>query len=82
VQLTSATSRVTAWTCTCGLSRATSLVKPHLRPQYPVSIAAALDEISRLRRTLAQVITLADDAPTLTDDQLRDRLLTLAGWLR
>ncbi len=78
VQLTSATPRVTAWTCTCGLSWATSVVNQHLRPQYPVSIAAALDEITRLRRILAQIITLADDAPTLTDDQLRDRLITLA----
>jgi hypothetical protein len=36
----------------------------------------------RLRRTLAQVITLADQAPALTDCELRNRLLALASTAR
>jgi hypothetical protein len=42
-------------------------------------LGAAAQEIGRLRWTLRQVVTLADDAPGLTDQQLRDRLLALAG---
>jgi hypothetical protein len=52
----------------------------------PDSPAAALltdfgaeaDELARLRWQLRQVVTLADDAPALTDQHLRARLLALA----
>jgi hypothetical protein len=41
-------------------------------------LGAAAEEIGRLRWKLAQVIAVADDAPGLTDRELRDRLLVLA----
>jgi hypothetical protein len=41
-------------------------------------LGAVAQEIRRLRWTLAQVITLADEIPKLTDVELRTRLLTLA----
>jgi hypothetical protein len=59
-----------------------SVVNPHLRPAHHADLAAAVEEIGRLRATLRQVITLADDALTFTDQQLRDRLLTLASDAR
>jgi hypothetical protein len=55
-----------------------SAVNPPLRSTRLADLAAAAGEIWRLRHTLRQVITLADDAPTITDEQLRDRLLALA----
>ncbi|MGH3771569.1 MAG: hypothetical protein ACRDRW_09270 [Pseudonocardiaceae bacterium] len=71
---------VQAWSCAmCGMTWAITVVNPHLRAAYP---AGAVEEIGRLRRALRQVITLADDAPTITDRQLRDRLLTLAAYAR
>jgi hypothetical protein len=48
------------------------------RPAYLADLGAAAEEIGRLRWALRQVIALADDAPGLTDAQLRQRLLTLA----
>jgi len=42
------------------------VVTPHLRAAYPANLAAAVEEIGRLRWTLRQVITLTDDAPTIT----------------
>jgi hypothetical protein len=47
-------------------------------PRSPRTIVAAAEEIGRLRWKLAQVIAVADDAPRLTDRELRDRLLALA----
>jgi hypothetical protein len=41
-------------------------------------LGAAAEEIGRLRWTLAQVMAVANDAPGLTDRELRDRLLALA----
>jgi hypothetical protein len=41
---------------------------------YLGDLGAAAEEIGRLRWTLAQVIAVADDAPGLTDRELRDRL--------
>ncbi|MGH3771417.1 MAG: hypothetical protein ACRDRW_08495 [Pseudonocardiaceae bacterium] len=70
------------WSCmTCGLNWVISAVNPHPRPTHLADLAAA-GEIRRLRHTPRQVITLADDAPTITDQQLRDRLLTLASDAR
>jgi hypothetical protein len=42
----------------------------------------AAEEIGRLRWTLRQVIALVDDAPTITDEQLRTRLVVLASGAR
>lgn len=79
VEQTSSTPRVAAWKCTrCGMSWAISLVNPHLRHAYLADLVAAAEEIRRRRWALRQVIALADDAPTITDDELRDRLLALA----
>ncbi|HET9116484.1 MAG TPA: hypothetical protein VFN75_00125 [Pseudonocardiaceae bacterium] len=76
-------SRVRAWSCpACRTDWAVSVVNPHLRNSYLVEMAAAVEEIGRLRRTLAQVITLADQAPALTDCELRNRLLALASTAR
>ncbi|MBV8539002.1 MAG: hypothetical protein JO063_08055 [Pseudonocardiales bacterium] len=72
----------TIHTWSCGLNWVISVVNPHLRPAHLADLAAAAGEIGRLRRMLRQVITLADDAPTITDEQLRDRLLTLASDAR
>jgi hypothetical protein len=41
-------------------------------------LGAVAQEIGRLRWTLRQVVRLADNAPGLTDEQLRARLLALA----
>lgn len=81
---TTGTARsIQTWSCTmCGLNWVLSVVNPHLRPAHLAGLAAAAGEIWRLRHALRQVITLADDAPTLTDEQLRDRLLTLASAAR
>jgi hypothetical protein len=44
-----------------------------------VDLCAAVEEIGRLRwRLAAQIVALADAAPTITNEQLRDRLLALA----
>jgi hypothetical protein len=55
---------------------------PGGRPAYLTDHGAAAEEIGRLRWTLTQVIALADDAPRLADEQLRDRLLALADQAR
>lgn len=45
---------------------------------YFDELCAAVEQLGRLRWTLRLVITLADDANALTDEQLRTQLLTLA----
>ncbi|MGH3831515.1 MAG: hypothetical protein ACRDRS_13905 [Pseudonocardiaceae bacterium] len=68
---------VLAWSCgECGLSWAISVANPHLRV-YLDLLAQKADENAWLRRALRAVITLAEDAPTITDARLRDRLLAL-----
>jgi hypothetical protein len=52
------------------------------RPAYLADLGAAAEEIGRLRWALRQVIALAEDAPGLTDAQLRERLLALADQTR
>jgi hypothetical protein len=52
------------------------------RPAYFAQLAATVEECGRLRWALGQVVTLADDAPRLSDEQLRDRLLALADRAR
>jgi ribosomal protein L37AE/L43A len=84
VQRVPAPAKVQAWACDhCHTNWAVSVVNPHLRgTAYLTDLAAAVGEISRLRWTLAQVITLADDAPQLADWELRTRLVALASDAR
>ena len=49
---------------------------------YLDELTATVEELGRSRWILGQILTLADDAPGLTDAQLRDRLLVLAGCSR
>jgi hypothetical protein len=71
------------WHCSrCDLNWAISVVNPRPLPAYLADLGAAAEEIGRLRWALRQVIALADDAPGLTDCQLRDRLLALADHMR
>jgi hypothetical protein len=80
---TTATTRVAAWKCSCGLSWAISVVRPDSRAAVLLTdLGAAAAEIGRLHRVLRQIITLADDAPTLPDVELRARLVTLAFGAR
>jgi hypothetical protein len=55
-----------------------SLVNHGQRPAYFEQLAATVEEIGRLRWLLGHVVILADDAPTLADVDLRDRLRALA----
>ena len=57
--------------------------KPTSDPMaYFDQLAATVEERGRSRWVLGQVITLADDAPGLTNAQLRDRLVALADGAR
>ncbi|MGH3769032.1 MAG: hypothetical protein ACRDS0_31660 [Pseudonocardiaceae bacterium] len=77
VELTSATARVVAWTCTrCGMGWAHSVVNPCQRPF--LDHLAGTVELAVARSTLREVCALADQAPGLTDTDLRARLLALA----
>lgn len=49
---------------------------------YFDQLTATVEERGRSRWILGQVISLADDAPGLTDAQLRDRILVLADRSR
>jgi hypothetical protein len=53
------------------------VVNPHLRSAYLVDMVAAAAEIDRLSWRCRQIIALAEQAPTITDQQLRARLLAL-----
>lgn len=80
VEQTSHTPRVAAWSCTaCGMDWAISVVNPHLRSACLADLGAAVEEIGRLRWVLRQIIALADIAPTITNEQLRDLLVALAA---
>jgi ribosomal protein L37AE/L43A len=72
VQPTTGTSpRVQAWSCTaCRTDWAITVVNPQ---PYFDRLAATVEQLGVLR----QVIALAEDAPTITDQQLRARLLAL-----
>lgn len=64
-----------AWACDgCGMGWAVSLVNPHLLDRA-VDYA---EQTAALRWYLQQIITLADKAPQLTDQELRTRLHALA----
>ncbi len=74
---TADTGRVRAWSCDrCDTDWAFTV--PDSRTAAALAdLGAVAQEIWRLRWALAQVITLADEMPTLTDVELRTRLLTL-----
>jgi transposase-like protein len=76
VQSTPTPPRVQAWTCTaCRTNWAITTVNP--RPYFD-RLAATVEQFGATRSVLRQLITLADDAATLSDTALRDRLLALA----
>jgi hypothetical protein len=79
VQPMAAPPRVQAWHCSvCTTEWAISVI----RPDSLTDLGVAAQEIGRLRRILRQLCTLADDAPTITDRELRTRLLALASDAR
>lgn len=51
-------------------------------PSYLFDLRAAAEEIGRLRSILNQVPVLADDAPGVTDRELRERLAALGERAR
>jgi hypothetical protein len=63
---------VAAWKRWCGMSWAISLVNHGQRPAYFDQRAATVEQLGATRSVLRQVITLADDAATLPDKELRD----------
>lgn len=68
-----------AWACDgCGMGWAVSLVNPHLRDRA----SDYAEQLGAARWLLGQVVALADEAPTLTDRELRHRLLALAECAR
>jgi hypothetical protein len=77
VRQTSDTGRIQAWSCDrCDTDWAFTV--PDLHTAALADLDAVAQEIRRLRWTWRQIIALADDAPQLADEQLRDRLLALA----
>jgi hypothetical protein len=72
--------RVKAWSYTaCQTNWAITVVNP--RPYFD-RLAATVEQLGATRSVLRAVITLADDAATLSDRELRDRLLALADRAR
>jgi transposase-like protein len=72
--------RVKAWSCTaCRTDWAITTVNPQ---PYCDRLAATVEQLGATRSLLRQVITLADNAATLSDKELRDRLLALADRAR
>jgi hypothetical protein len=65
--------RVKAWSCTtCRTNWAITVANPQ---PYFDQLAATVEQLGATRSVLRQVITLADNAATLPDAELRDRLL-------
>jgi hypothetical protein len=80
VQSTLAPPKVQAWTCTaCRTDWAITIVNPQ---PYFDRLAATVEQLDATRSVLRQVVSLADDAATLSDLELRDRLLALAESTR
>jgi hypothetical protein len=81
VQSTPTPSRVQAWTCTvCRTDWAITVVNPQ---PYFDRLAAAAEQFGATRSVLRQLIRLGGDAPGLTDEQLRNKLVMLPtgqGW--
>jgi hypothetical protein len=75
-QVTDTPPKVQGWSCeACGTEWAITVVNPVQR--YLDHLAAAV-ELAAARSVLGKIITLADQVPVLTDEQLRFRLLPLA----
>ena len=71
---------VKAWSCAaCRTDWAIIVANP--RPYFD-RLAATVEHLGATRSVLRAVITLADDAATLPDTELRDRLLALADRAR
>lgn len=81
IRQTSDIGRTQAWACDrCSTEWAISVIRPDSRAAALLNdLGAAAEEIRRLRWKLTQLIALADDAATLPDQELRDRLLALAA---
>jgi transposase-like protein len=79
VRRTAGTGRIHGWVCDhCDTSWAYTVPDTRAAVVLTTDLGAAAQEIGRLRWTLRQVVMLADDAPGLTNEQLRSRLLKLA----
>ncbi|MGH4007516.1 MAG: hypothetical protein ACRDTH_05005 [Pseudonocardiaceae bacterium] len=75
-QLTSVSPVVVSGSCAaCQLHWALTAVNP--QPFFD-RLAAAVDQLGAARSVLRAAIALAEEAATLTDGELRDRLLALA----
>jgi hypothetical protein len=78
VRQTGDTGRIQAWSCDhCDTDFAFTVPDSRTAATLLGDLGAVAREIRRLRWTLAQVITLADEIPKLTDVELRTRLLML-----
>src|SRR5947209_1732906 len=78
VRQTSDTGRIQAWSCDrCATDWAFTVPDSRTAAALLGDLGAVAQEIRRLRWTLAQVITLADEMPKLTDVELRTRMLML-----
>jgi hypothetical protein len=72
--------RVQAWSCrACTTQWAITTVTPQ---PYLDRLTASVEQLGATRSVLRQVISLADDVATLSDTELRDRLLALADRAR
>jgi hypothetical protein len=78
VRQISDTGRIQAWACDrCDTDWAFTVADSRTAAALLGDLGAVAQEIRRLRWALAQVITLADEMPKLTDVELRTRLLML-----
>jgi hypothetical protein len=69
--------RVKAWSCTlCRTDWAITVVNPQ---PYCDRLAATIEQLGAARSILREIVILAGDADGLSDEQLRTRLLALAG---
>jgi hypothetical protein len=74
--ITGSSPRVHAGKCgACGTEWAVTVVNPR---SYLEHLVATVD-LAGARFALRALLTLADDAPTFTDAELRSRLMALAG---
>jgi transposase-like protein len=78
VRQTGDTGRIQAWACDRCATDWTFTALDSRTATLVGDLGAAVREIGRLRWLQRQIITLADTAPGLTDEQLRTGLLNLA----
>lgn len=71
--------KLQTWTCaTCGTRWAITVPNPRRRP----CLDHLAEDSTAIRSMLRGVITLADQAPELSDEQLRSRLTALTRLMR